>query len=258
MVCSLLPGACFCSLSGQAAIVTGGGSGIGQGIALGLAAEGASVVVTGRRVGALQSTVDLAAELPGSVEAVAADISERDQSALINHVVSNYGSLDILVNNAGMNIPQRSLKNLSVDDWHNVIDTNLNGAFHVIHATLPQMRLQQDGLIIQVTSISGKRTISNLAGAAYCASKFAQQSLGNAINLEEYENGIRCTNIAPGEVATAILDARANPPSAERRSQMLNPEDIAAAVVMVAKLPKVAHVTEIIMTGKTTVPEAVL
>jgi NADP-dependent 3-hydroxy acid dehydrogenase YdfG len=110
----------------------------------------------------------------------------------------------------------------------------------------------------QVTSISGKRTISTLAGAAYCASKFAQQSLGNAINLEEYGNGIRCTNIAPGEVATPILDARPQPPSAERRAQMLNPEDIAAAVVMVAKLPKVAHVTEIIMTGKTTVPEAVL
>ena len=94
--------------------------------------------------------------------------------------------------------------------------------------------------------------------ASYCASKFAQQSLGNAINLEEYENGIRCTNIAPGEVATAILDKRPVPPSNEKRAQMLAPPDIADAVVMVAKLPKVAHVTEIIMTGKTTVPEAVL
>ena len=76
--------------------------------------------------------------------------------------------------------------------------------------------------------------------------------------LQEHNNGIRCTNIAPGEVATAILDTRPNPPAAERRQQMLDPADVAAAVVMVAKLPKVAHVTEIIMTGKTTVREAVL
>eukprot|EP00329_Picozoa_sp_Boothbay-MS584-11_P004921 47302_3 len=246
------------SLDGQTAIVTGGGSGIGQGIALGLAAEGVHVVVTGRRLEALQETVDQAAGLPGTVEAFAADISQRDQSALVSHVVSQHGRLDILVNNAGMNVPKRALAELTVDDWHSVIDTNLNGAFHVIHAALPQMRLQQDGLIIQITSISGKRTISTLAGAAYCASKFAQQSLGNAINLEEYENGIRCTNIAPGEVATAILDKRPVPPSNEKRAQMLAPPDIADAVVMVAKLPKVAHVTEIIMTGKTTVPEAVL
>jgi NADP-dependent 3-hydroxy acid dehydrogenase YdfG len=241
-MCSALPrperSNSFSGLSGQTAIVTGGGSGIGQGVALGLAAEGAHVVITGRRMEALHATVDQAAGLPGSVEAFAADIGEWDQSALIEHVVDKHKRLDILVNNAGMNIPKRALKELSVADWHRVIDTNLNGAFHVVHAALPQMRLQQDGLIIQITSISGKRTISTLAGAAYCASKFAQQSLGNAINLEEYENGIRCTNIAPGEVATAILDARPNPPSQELREQMLNPADIAAAVVMVAKLPK--------------------
>jgi NADP-dependent 3-hydroxy acid dehydrogenase YdfG len=137
-----------------------------------------------------------------------------------------------------------------------LIDVNLNGTYHLIHSVLPVMREQQDGLIINVTSIAGRRTISNLAGSAYCASKHALNSLGEAINLEEYENGIRCTNICPGEVATEILDKRPVPPSLERRMQMLQPEDIGAAALMVACLPPRAHVTEIVMTGKTTVPES--
>ena len=80
---------------------------------------------------------------------------------------------------------------MTAQDWRTVIDVNLNGTYHLVHAVLPQMRAQQDGLIINVTSIAGKRTISTLAGSSYCASKFAMNSLGEAINLEEYENGIR-------------------------------------------------------------------
>jgi NADP-dependent 3-hydroxy acid dehydrogenase YdfG len=246
------------SLVGLAVIVSGGGTGIGQGIALALAAEGMHVVVTGRRLEPLQTTADLADGMAGSVEPFVTDIQEWDQSAVVQHVLNKHGRLDMLVNNAGTNIKNRSLADMSLKDWHTVIDTNLHGTYHMVHAVLPVMREQRDGLIINVTSISGKRTISDLAGSAYCASKFGMGSLGQAINLEEYEHGIRCTNIAPGEVVTDILDHRPVPPSEERRKQMLQPADVAAAVVMVAKLPKVAHVTEITMTGKTTVPQAVL
>ena len=158
-------------LAGKSVLVTGGGTGIGQGIVLALAAEGAHVVATGRRVEPLQETVALAAGLSGSVEAVAADIADRDQTGLISHVVDTYGKLDIvrrphrapatprpacpsardpdpagprqLVNNAGINIPKRSLAELSLDDWHSVVDTNLHGTFHVVHAALPVMRAQQ-------------------------------------------------------------------------------------------------------------------
>jgi NAD(P)-dependent dehydrogenase (short-subunit alcohol dehydrogenase family) len=160
------------ALAGKSVLVTGGGTGIGQGIVLAFAAEGAHVIATGRRVAPLDETVALASGMSGSVEAVVADIADRDQTALIAGVVEKYGALDILVNNAGMNIPKRSLAELSIEDWHNVVDTNLHGTFHVVHAALPVMRAQGDGLIINVSSISGKRTISDLAGAAYCASKF--------------------------------------------------------------------------------------
>lgn len=188
-------------LAGKSVLVTGGGTGIGQGIVLAFAAQGAHVVATGRRLGPLEETVALAStrsgqstlclsvsasvlpsvlccagSMPGTVEAMVADIAERDQTGLIAHVVDKHGSLDILVNNAGMNIPKRSLAELSIEDWHNVVDTNLHGTFHVVHAALPVMRKQRDGLIINVTSISGKRTISDLAGAAYCASKFVSDA----------------------------------------------------------------------------------
>ena len=119
---------CFSTLCGKSAIVTGGGSGIGQGIALGLAAEGVNVVVTGRRMDALQSTVDLAKNLSGAVEPFATDVVNRDQSGLIDHVVEQYGRLDILVNNAGMNITNRALKDLSLEDWHETININLNNS----------------------------------------------------------------------------------------------------------------------------------
>lgn len=245
-------------LAGKGAIITGGGSGIGRGVALAFAAQGCSVIVTGRRSEPLKETAKIAAGLPGNVHTFVCDLQDQDQSPLTEHALETFGGkLDILVNNAGMNIQKRSLAEMSVADWRMLIDVNLNGTYHLVHCVLPVMREQQDGLIINVSSISGRRTISNLAGSAYCASKHAMGSLGEAINLEEYENGIRCTNICPGEVATEILDQRPVPPPMEKRMQMLQPEDIGAAALMVACLPPRAHVTEIVMTGKTTVPHTV-
>ena len=114
------------------------------------------------------------------------------------------------------------------------------------------MRERKEGLIINVTSIAG-RTVTELAGASYCSSKFGMNALGNAINVEENANGIRVTNICPGEVATEILDKRDNPPPAEVRASMLQPEDVATAALMVASLPSRAHVPELVINGPTTV-----
>ena len=256
-------------LTGKVALVTGGGTGIGRAIALALAKEGCRVVVTGRRLEPLQQTCAVASDsgYPGAISAVQGDITDKDQTPLIETVLAGgpEGRLDILANSAGMNIPERSLEAMTVEGWTHTIDVNLHGTFHLVHAVLPLMRkqgkasegqLKDGGLIVNITSIAGKNTISTLAGSAYCASKFAMNSLGDAINLEEHEHGIRCTNIMPGEVVTEILDKRANPPTQARRALMLQPEDIAAAVLMVATLPPRAHVTQLVMTGKTTLPSA--
>ena len=217
-------GAAPLRLAGKGAIVTGGGSGIGRGIALAFAAEGASVVVTGRRAQNLQETAALAADLPGTIRAVEADATDRDQSPLVARTLETQ-TIDILVNNAGFNVPGRAMDRITVDDWHALVDTNLNGTFHLVHAVLPHMRAREDGLIINVSSIAGRRALT-LSGAAYCAAKRGVNALGEMINLEEHERGIRCTNICPGEVVTEILDKRDAPPSEAQRARMLQPEDV--------------------------------
>jgi NADP-dependent 3-hydroxy acid dehydrogenase YdfG len=111
------------------------------------------------------------------------------------------------------------------------------------------MRERKKGLIVNVVSLAGLRTLQ-VAGMPYCASKFAQSSLGTFANLEAMPDGVRVTNVYPGETATEILDTRPNPPSAEQRAQMVQPEDVAAMVVAVAQLPSRAIVPEIVVTPR--------
>eukprot|EP00756_Hemistasia_phaeocysticola_P048657 Hpha_TRINITY_DN23067_c0_g1::TRINITY_DN23067_c0_g1_i1::g.109294::m.109294 len=239
-------------LQGKRAVVTGAGSGMGRAIALAFAREGATVVIAGRRVDALKITVDAAASLPGKVVSKQCDISKEESvEGLVTEAKRLMGGIDILVNNAGMNVPQRKLKELKTSDWKAVIDTNLGGTFNVTQAVLPTMRDQRCGTIINVTSIAGKRA-SVLAGSSYVASKYGMNGLGNMINLEEGPNGIRCTNICPGEVATEILDKRPVPPPPEKRRQMAQPEDIGECAVLVASLPQRVFIPELTVTGITT------
>ena len=242
------------SMLGKRILLTGGGSGIGRGVALAFARAGGAVVIAGRRKDALLATAaELSADSAGRIVPYCTDIADAAAVAeLVAFATDTLGAVDILVNNAGINIPARGLAELSVPDWTRVVNVNLNGTFHVIHSLLPAMRTRKEGVIINVTSIAG-RTATTLAGAAYCASKFGMNALGDAINLEEHTHGIRCTNICPGEVATELLDKRAHPPSQETRALMLQPEDVAAAAIMVAALPPRAHVPTVVLTGKTTI-----
>jgi NADP-dependent 3-hydroxy acid dehydrogenase YdfG len=123
---------------------------------------------------------------------------------------------------------------------------NATGAYNCMHAVLPGMRTRRDGLIINMDSISGQRA-SVLGGVAYCASKFALTALGTCVALEEGQNGSRVTSVCPGEVDTPLLDGRPTPVGAEHRSRILQAEDIAAAVLMVACLPARAHVHELVI-----------
>ena len=113
-------------------------------------------------------------------------------------------------------------------------------------AVLPQMRQRRDGLIINISSTSGMRA-TRLGGVGYNASKFAMTALSTAAANEEAVNGIRITAICPGEVDTPILENRATPPTPEHRATMLQPADIAAAVLLVATLPPRAHVAEMVI-----------
>jgi len=126
------------------------------------------------------------------------------------------------------------------------VGTNLRGTFLCTKACLPWLERRRDGVIINISSISGKRAAA-LGGVAYNASKFAVAALGISVANEEVPNNIRVTTIYPGEVDTPILEHRPQPVSDDRRAKMLLPEDVAEMVVAIAKLPPRAHVPELII-----------
>jgi NADP-dependent 3-hydroxy acid dehydrogenase YdfG len=152
-----------------------------------------------------------------------------------------------LVNNAGLNIKERTFRELTPENWHLLLGANLHGAYYCIRAVLPQMRQQREGLIININSISGKRS-NPLGGLAYNAAKFGLRGLAMGLAAEEKDNGIRVCSIYPGEVNTPILEARPTPVSEERRRTMLQPEDVAAAVLFIATMPPRASIPELVIT----------
>jgi NADP-dependent 3-hydroxy acid dehydrogenase YdfG len=233
-------------LSNKVALITGGGTGIGQAIAKRFAQEGATVLITGRRADKLQETVN-ATGRPHHIHAHAADVADRAQvEALVAKITAEFGQIDILVNNAGVNVVKRQVAELAPTDWDYILEVGATGVFNTIHAVLPQMRARQDGLIILVSSLAGVRP-SSLGGAAYSAAKHAANALIKVLAAEEKDNGIRATILAPGEVNTPLLDERPVKVSDEHRARILQPDDVAAAALFIASLPPRAHVPELLI-----------
>jgi NAD(P)-dependent dehydrogenase (short-subunit alcohol dehydrogenase family) len=232
-------------LEGQVAVVTGAGTGIGRASAIGLAAEGAKVALSGRRRGPLDETAAIIKEFGGETLVVPADVAKtEDVDRLFGEVERTWGKVDILFSNAGINTRERNIHNIPIDDWRSVIDVNLSGAFYCARRALQTMRTQRAGTIINLVSMAAK-SAGALAGVAYSASKFGQAALTQSINAEEKQFGIRATSIFPGEVDTPIMEERPVKPPADALATMLQPEDVAEAVVLVAALPMRAHIEEI-------------
>jgi NADP-dependent 3-hydroxy acid dehydrogenase YdfG len=231
----------------QTALITGAGSGIGRGIARALDEIGVRVALVGRDAAKLQETRAGLKAAAGEPLVVPCDVADRAAvGAMVERVLGAFGAIDILVCNAGTNVRNRSLEALEPADWDKMIDTNLTGAFNLVHFVLPSMRARESGLIVQICSISGKRA-SVLGGAGYSASKFGQAALGICLGREEGPKGIRSTVIYPGEVNTPILDARPVPVGKERREAILQPDDVAAAVRFLAQLHPRANIPELII-----------
>tara|TARA_B100001013_G_scaffold264120_1_gene166388 strand:+ start:348 stop:1073 length:726 start_codon:yes stop_codon:yes gene_type:complete len=232
------------SLSEQNAVIVGGGTGMGEAIALGLAREGAKVVVAGRRQAKLDEVARQGRE---NIFTHTVDVANRDSvKTLFDWVGEKFDQLHILVNCAGANVPKRSMSELAPDDWDKLMNINATGAFNCMHYGLALMRPHKTGLVINISSTSGKRA-APLGGVAYNASKFAMAALGTSANEDERANGIRVTTIFPGEVDTPILDDRPVPPSAEHRAKILKAGDIADITLAIAKLPPLAHVPELVI-----------
>ena len=229
--------------TGKKVLVTGGGSGVGQATARLFAAEGATVAIAGRDAAKLAET---AKDFPQML-VVPTDVTDPAAVAvLIKSVLAQFGQIDILVNNAGTNIKARRMRELSIENWHKLVRTNLDGAFYCIREVLPGMIERKDGIIVNVNSVSGKRPYP-LAGAGYAAGKFGLHALAGCLASEELESGIRVSSIYPGEIDTPILEERPNPVSAEQRAKILKAEDVANAILFVSSLPAHVSVPELII-----------
>lgn len=234
------------ALSGKTALITGGATGIGWGIAKALAEAGCRVAISGRREDKLR---EAAATWTGTPPMLThgVDVANRESvHSLFAWAAKELGQIDILVCSAGMNIKNRMLHEMRPEQWDEVMAVNVTGVYNCLYEVLPQMRERKDGLIFIVSSVSGKRA-APLGGVAYNASKFAVTGLGTSAWGEESANGIRVTNIYPGEVDTPILEHRPQPVSEERRATMLRPEDIGILVATIAQLPPHAHVPELVI-----------
>lgn len=231
----------------KTALVTGAGSGVGRAVALALAGEGWRVALIGRRPETLRETAQLAGKNAANLLPFHCDIGDSAAvEKMSRDVVAQIGTVEVLVNAAGTNVPRRSLEELSAADYRQILDANLNGPYYCVQALLPAMRARKSGTIINIVSDAAKQA-SAKAGPAYVISKFGLAGFTQSINAEERANGIRACAVFPGDIDTPLLERRPSPPTSEARERMLQPEDVAACVLLAIHLPPRAIVEEILV-----------
>ena len=231
-------------LTGKVAWVTGAGSGIGESAAIKLADAGCKVILSGRRRNMLEKVTE---KIQNQVSVEPVDVSDFDSVVSVaNRIGDNYGPIDIGVFSAGINIKNRDWPVLSVEDWNQVIDIDLNGAFYCCQSVLPSMRSNGGGLIINISSMAAKNP-GSLSGPAYISAKHAMNAMTASLIIEERNNGIRATAVCPGEVATPILDNRPIPVSEDDRARILQSDDLGELILFLAKQPPHVTINEVLI-----------
>jgi 3-oxoacyl-[acyl-carrier protein] reductase len=248
------------SLEGRVAIVTGGASGVGQGIAAVLAQEGAGVAVADLDLAAATRAAESLTTAGRNALAVQADVADRASvDAMVAHVVERYGRVDILAANAGI-YPAMALEEMQDSDWDRVMDINVKGAVHAIQACIAPMREQHYGRIVLTSSITGA-----IVGAPrlshYAASKAAMLGLMRSAALELVHYGITVNAVQPGNVRTAGIQAFGEEFIAEMvksipLGRLAEPEDVGWAVRYLAS-EEAGYVTgqTIVIDGGQVLPE---
>ena len=190
--------------TGKTAIVTGAGSGIGEAIALELAASGAFVVVSDLDEEAANRVVAMILDRGGKAEGHAADVSDpQAMERMVAFAEAETGGLHLAVNNAGIGGPQNPVGDYPLDGWKQVIDVNLNGVFYGLRYQIPAMERAGGGAIVNMASILGSVGFAN--ASAYVAAKHGVLGLTKTAAMEYSAKGIRVNAVGPGFIATPLL-----------------------------------------------------
>ena len=229
------------NLSGQVAVVTGAGRGIGAAIAKELAHMGVTVVLCGRTEKTLRETASTIDADGGKAEAIECDVCDLGSvEQLAASVEEKFRRVDILVNNAGIGSFSSPLHELTPQAWEKVLNTNLRGVFYCIRGFAPLMIRAKSGHIINISSLAGKNALPN--GAAYAASKWGLNGLTYSVAEELRAHNIRVSVVCPGSVDTEL-----SPHAGKNPSKMLQPEDVAHVVAMLVTQAPQSFASEVLI-----------
>src|SRR6266550_93645 len=228
-------------LTGQVAVVTGAGRGIGSAIARKLASMGAVAVLCGRTPRNLNETANTIAAAGDRAEVAECDVTTlASVEAVAGYIASRHGRIDILVNNAGIGGFGKPLHELEPVEWDRMVDTNLRGVFYTIRAFAPAMIRAHSGHIINISSIAGKNALPN--GAAYAASKWGLNGLSYSVAEELRSHNIRVSVVCPGSTNTEL-----SPHEGKNAAKMLQPDDVAHAVAMLVTQAPQSFISEVLL-----------
>ena len=211
-------------MEGKVALITGGGSGIGEAAALRLAREGAKVAVLGRTREKLDETVKRIEKDGGEALAVTGDVSKYpDMERAVREIVDRWGRLDVVFANAGVNGVWAPIEELKPEEWESTIAINLNGTFFPIKAAVPHLK-KRGGTVVISSSVNGTRMFSNSGASAYASTKAAQLALGQMLALELAKHRIRVNVVCPGAITTDIEQNTEHRDEEEAREPVEYPE----------------------------------
>ncbi|MFF4489933.1 SDR family oxidoreductase [Streptomyces sp. NPDC001544] len=234
-------------LDGKTALITGAGTGIGRETALLLAEAGATVILVGRRPHVLEEVATVVEDAGGTAFTRPTHVEDAGEvRELVEWTREVAGPVDILVNNAGGASRVRDVRWISEAEWNAVIGVNLNAVYLLTQAVLPDMLTHGGGTVITISSLAAERP-TLLGGAPYGAAKAGVRNFMAYLRNTFRNDLVRATCILPGEVNTPILDDRAVPPGEEARARMVQPQDVARAVLLCATLPQWTVVEELVI-----------
>jgi len=232
-------------LAGKVAIISGASSGIGQASARDLAREGARLVLSARRRERLDALIEEIRALGSDAIAVIGDAS--DEATALNTVAAAkkaFGRIDILINNVGVG-NYKPLIDTSLEDYVEMMDVNVRSTFLFTRHVVPVMIAQGGGLVLMISSMAG---VYGFPGeAVYCATKFAQVGFAQGLDKELRPHGIKVGTICPGGVKTEFAIGKGRTDASVRESQMLEADDVAAAVLFACTQPAGSRIIQVQM-----------